>query len=148
LAILGWVLFKIFVPFLGPILWSILLAFLLEPMNLKLKRRFRGREGLVAGVLTVAAALVIALPAVILAVMFSGQVTDLLARVSAAAARLHLEQPSDVMGLKPVASSLAWLELHLSITADQIEKWAVEAGRKALELLASHGGALLLGFFG
>jgi predicted PurR-regulated permease PerM len=148
LAILGWVLFKIFVPFLGPILWSILLAFLLEPMNLKLKRKLRDRAGLVAGLLTIGATLVIALPAVVLAVMFSGQVTDLLARVSAAATRLHLSQPSDVMGLKPVASSLEWLEMHLSITTDQIQEWAVEAGRKGLELLASHGGALLLGFFG
>src|SRR5262249_58868406 len=104
--------------------------------------------GLVAGWLTLGAALMLAFPAVILAVMFSGQVTDLLSRISAAAARLHLSHPSDVMGLKPIASGLSWLEVHLSVTADQIEEWAVEAGRKGLELLASHGGALLLGFFG
>jgi predicted PurR-regulated permease PerM len=148
LAILGWALFKIFVPFLGSILWSVLLAFLLEPINLRLKRRFRGRAGLVAGLLTVAATLMIAVPAVVLAVMFSGQATELLARLSQTAARLHLAHPSDVMGLKPVASGLSWLEVHLSLTADQIQEWAVEAGRKGLQLLAQQGGALLIGFFG
>src|SRR5262249_62204920 len=53
LAILAWVLFKIFVPFLGPILWSILLAFLLEPINLKLKRRVPGPDGLLPRVVAV-----------------------------------------------------------------------------------------------
>ena len=43
-AALTYALYRIFEPFLGPILWAVLLAFLLHPVNLRLRRRMRGRS--------------------------------------------------------------------------------------------------------
>ncbi len=50
-AALGYALLLIFVPFLGPMAWAAFLAFLLYPLNLRLRRRFLGKEA-AAGVLT------------------------------------------------------------------------------------------------
>src|SRR5689334_14186594 len=82
LGLLGWTLFRIFAPFLRPILWSALLAFLLQPLNDRLTRRLAGRGSLAAGLLTGGATLCVILPAVLLAAALPGQVSQLLARVS------------------------------------------------------------------
>ena len=145
LGLLGWVLFRIFTPFLTPILWSILLAFLLQPLNARLKRRLRGRADLAAGLLTVGATLCVILPAASLGVAFPGQVSRLLARVSGEAKRLQLEQPSDVFRLAPVATALDWLHTHFSVTAADLQQWAVERSRQLLALMAAQGGTLVLG---
>jgi len=50
-AILGLALLKIFTPFALPMIWAAFLAFLLFPVNLRLRRRFKGKS-LSAGVLT------------------------------------------------------------------------------------------------
>ena len=60
-AVLGYALLLIFVPFFGPMVWAAFLAFLLYPLNLRLRRRLSGRA-LPAGVLTVLAPIVILLP--------------------------------------------------------------------------------------
>jgi hypothetical protein len=45
-ALLAYLLYRIFEPFFGPILWGTLVAFLLFPANLRLRRAVRGRLGL------------------------------------------------------------------------------------------------------
>src|ERR1700684_2978720 len=60
-AILGFALFLIFRPFALPMTWAAFLAFLLFPVNLRWRRRLRGKS-LAAGVLTVLAPIVILLP--------------------------------------------------------------------------------------
>ena len=40
---LGYALILIFVPFIGPMVWAAFLAFLLYPLNLRLRRRFGAR---------------------------------------------------------------------------------------------------------
>ena len=61
-ALLIYALLRIFLPFAGPIAWAAFLAFLLFPLNLRLRRAFRGRSALAAGLLTVLAPIVMLLP--------------------------------------------------------------------------------------
>ena len=46
-ALLVYLLARILRPFFGPILWALLLAFLLFPLTERLRRRWKGRRGLV-----------------------------------------------------------------------------------------------------
>src|SRR5262249_57666455 len=47
-AVLGIALFKMIEPFIGAILWAVLLAFLLFPLNRALRRLLRGSRGAAA----------------------------------------------------------------------------------------------------
>jgi predicted PurR-regulated permease PerM len=60
-AVLGYALILIFVPFIRPLTWAAFLAFLLYPLNLRLRRRFHG-PGLAAGILSVLLLIALLLP--------------------------------------------------------------------------------------
>jgi predicted PurR-regulated permease PerM len=145
LGLIGWVLFRIFAPFVTPILWSVLLAFLLQPVNARLKHRLRDRAGVAAGLLTVGAALCVILPAASLGVAFPGQASRLLAQVSEEAKRLGVQRPSDLFRLAPVMSALDWLNAHFSVTAAEVQLWAAERAKQLLQSTAAKGGTLVLG---
>src|SRR5262249_11829370 len=143
-ATLAYALWRIFEPFLGPILWAVLLAFLLYPANRRLRVRFRGRTGLAAGLLTIVVALGVAIPSTILGVVFAGQASDLATRVTAAAARYQIQRPSDLFAIPTLAVALRWIEGHVPVTAEQVQGWILEGIKKALERLAASSGALFL----
>src|SRR6266536_1442726 len=77
-SLLALALFSILRPFLDSILWAGLLAFLVAPLNGLLTRKLGGRPGLAAFLLTLAGALFVLIPAVVTAVIFAGQATELL----------------------------------------------------------------------
>ena len=60
-ALLGYALLLIFRPFFAAMSWAAFLAFLLHPLNLRLRRRLRGKSG-AAGLLTILTPIVILLP--------------------------------------------------------------------------------------
>ena len=76
-ALLGYALFRIFAPFFTAMSWAMFLAFLLYPVNLRLRRRLRG-SARAAGLLTVLTPLVVLLPLSALSVDFVAQVSSLL----------------------------------------------------------------------
>src|SRR5262245_11475894 len=86
-ALLLYLLARILRPFLSPILWAFLIAFLLFPVNAWLRRRLRGRSGAAALLLTFGVALGLMIPAALLVLAFVRQAADLSSRVSALAAR-------------------------------------------------------------
>jgi predicted PurR-regulated permease PerM len=148
LALLTWALWRIFSPFLVPILWAALLGFLLEPLNARLRRRVRGRAGVSAAVLTLGAALGIAIPGTLIAMVFSRQALDLLGRMSAQANRYQIAKPSDVFALPVVKRAFEWIESHTPVTAESLQGWALEGARKLLQLIASSGGSAFVGALG
>jgi predicted PurR-regulated permease PerM len=148
LAALGYALFRIFEPFLAPILWAGLLAFLLYPINTKLRRRLRDRAGSAAGLFTLAVALGLAIPAVVVAVAFAGQASDLAAGASATAARYQIARPSDIFALPFLRDALRWVEGHVPVTALQVQTWLLEESKRLLQRLASSTGSIFLGALG
>ena len=80
-AVLGYALILIFAPFVGPMTWAAFLAFLLYPLNLRLRRRFQS-PGLAAGILALLAPIVILLPLSALSVQFIEQISALMQRTS------------------------------------------------------------------
>ena len=50
-AALGYALWRIFMPFLNAMSWAMFLAFLLYPINLRLRRHLHGKSGCTEGLL-------------------------------------------------------------------------------------------------
>jgi predicted PurR-regulated permease PerM len=146
-AVLGYALLLIFVPFLGPMTWAAFLAFLLYPVNLRLRRRLRGRE-LAAGVLTFLAPIVILLPLSALSLDFVAQISTLLQKVQKSAADLDIKSLSDLQQFPWIARINVWLEVHSGISAEQIQSWLIAGAREVLKRAASVGGGFFLGALG
>lgn len=148
LGLLGLALLRIFEPFALPILWSALLALLFDPLNQRLRSRLRGRAGLAAGLLTAAAAILIAAPAAILVIVFTGQLSDLIAKVEGVTGRYQISGPADIFQLPRIHAALQWLEAHLPVTSADIQAWVLEGAKKLLQSMAASGGMILMGVVG
>jgi predicted PurR-regulated permease PerM len=145
--LLGIAVFKILQPFLGALLWAALLAFLLFPANQGMRRALGGRRGAAAILLTLAVALVIVLPAVMLGVVFVQQASDLVRRLpsqpdsTAAAAQEYLRIPV-------LDRAVAYVIAVTPITTEQIRAWTLEGGKSLLQSLIAFGGSLFTGVLG
>jgi predicted PurR-regulated permease PerM len=146
-AVLGYALILIFAPFIRPIAWAAFLAFLLYPVNLRLRRRFPGR-GVAAGVLSLLAPIVILLPLSALSIAFVAQISVLIQKMQKSAAGLDIKSLSDLQQFPWIARINAWLESHTGISAEQIQSWLVSGTREVLKDAASIGGGFFLGALG
>jgi predicted PurR-regulated permease PerM len=143
-ALLGIALFKILQPFVGAILWSVLLAFLLFPANQALRRSLRGSRTAAATALTLSVILVLVGPASFLAFAFTRQASDLIVKLQGAADRYHMVKLSDLLRVPVVERVIQWAESVAPITADQIETWFVNAAKALLGLLVASGGTVVV----
>jgi predicted PurR-regulated permease PerM len=146
-AALGYALILIFVPFMRPIAWAAFLAFLLYPLNLRLRRRFSGR-GLAAGILSLLAPLVILLPLSALSIEFVAQVSALLQKLQKSADALDIKSLSDLQQFPWIARMNEWLHSHTGFSAEQIQAWLLSGTREVLKDAASMGGGFFLGALG
>jgi predicted PurR-regulated permease PerM len=143
--LLVYLLWLIFRPFLSAILWAVLLAFMLFPVNALLRRRFRGRNGAAALLMTFAVLLGVVVPAVLLGGVFVNQASDLLRRVTGLAARYQIETPQDLFRIPAVGSALRWIEAKTPISAAEVQRYAINAARSGLELALSSTKTVVLG---
>jgi len=146
--LLGVALFRILEPFLGPLLWAGLLAFILFPGNQALRTAMRGRKGAAALLLTLGVILVIVIPAVLLLALFVSQASDLVSRLEAAAVRHHIAQASDLLRLPSLDRWMRWFGTVVPVTGDQIQVWIVQGGNRLLHTLISLTGSLFAGALG
>jgi predicted PurR-regulated permease PerM len=146
-AILGYALLLIFTPFALPMTWAAFLAFLLFPLNLRLRRRFKGKS-IAAGVLTVLAPIVILLPLSALSVEFVSQISVLLRQVQKSATDMDIRSFSDLQQFPWIARVNTWLQAHTDISAEQVQSWLVSGTREVMQRAASWGGSLFLGALG
>lgn len=147
-ALLGYALFRIFEPFFGPILWAVLLAFLLYPWNARLRKRFRGRSGLAALLLTLTVMLGIVIPAVLLIAAFVTQGAELASRAGQLTARYRIVRPSDIFRLPFLERALSWIEQKVPVTAEQVERWLANGLQSGLRFVLANSGAFFIGALG
>src|SRR5271168_5535991 len=88
-AVLGYALFLIFAPIALSTAWAAFLAFILYPLNLRMRRHLKGKS-IAAGVLTLLAPIIILLPLSALSVEFVAQISVLLRQVQQSAAQLDI----------------------------------------------------------
>lgn len=87
---------KIFSPFMGLVLWALILAVTLYPMHQKLAKRMGGRQGRAATLVVLAGLLLIGVPSVMLASSFATNVHD-----------LHAAFENNTISVKPPNPSVA-----------------------------------------
>jgi predicted PurR-regulated permease PerM len=146
-AFLGYALILIFVPFIRPLVWAAFLAFLLYPLNVRWRRRFRGRA-VSAGVLTLLAPIVILLPLSALSINFVTQISALMQKLQKYTADLDIRSLSDLQQFPWIARINVWLEAHTGISAEQVQAWLVGGTREVLTRAATMGGGFFLGALG
>ncbi|HEY2796663.1 MAG TPA: AI-2E family transporter [Thermoanaerobaculia bacterium] len=145
IALLGYLLLRIFQPFYAPILWAFLLAFLLFPLNERLRRRLKGRRGLAAAILSVAVMLGIAVPVVIGSVAFAKQAVELAQKLGEYAQSHQIAGFEDVLRLPLIGTVMAWLEAHAGVTSAQVQEWMADAAQSAVQFLLVRGRTVLFG---
>ena len=149
-ALLAVAVYLILQPFLVPILWAVLLAFLLNPINVRLRRRWHGtrRRGFAALLMTVLVMLAIILPAALIAIAFAGQASDLIQKLQVVAQRYRIARPGDVVRLPIVDRLVHWLADKTPVTVDQMQEWIVTGLRTALEFALTNSKFVFLGALG
>jgi predicted PurR-regulated permease PerM len=147
-GLLGVTLFWMVQPFVGPLLWAFLLAFMLAPANEALGRAMRGRRGLAALTITLASLLLVLLPAVLLAVAFADQAGDLVAQLQSLAERHHVSGLGDLFRVPLLQGAIARVSIYVPVTADQVQSWLVQSGQGALRTVVLAGGTLFAGALG
>ncbi|HEX3396824.1 MAG TPA: AI-2E family transporter [Steroidobacteraceae bacterium] len=146
-AALGYALLLIFTPFALPMTWAAFLAFLLFPLNLRLRRRFRGNS-IAAGALTVLAPIVILLPLSAISAEFVSQISVLLRQLQKSATEMDIKSFSDLQQFPWIARINTWLQAHADISAEQVQSWLVSGTREVMQRAASWGGSFFLGALG
>ncbi len=144
-AVLGFLLFRLLSPFAAPLMWAFLLAFMLQPLNNKLLRRWPTKPGLGAGLLSGLALVVVAGPVTLFIFAFLRQATDLLTRFQAEASERKLPALQLVLELAPVQALLTRAGEFTALSKEQILASATEAAQGALQQVASLGGTVVLG---
>ena len=144
-AALGVAVWRILQPFLGPMTWAAFLAFMLYPLNLRLRRRFRGNRTAAAGVLAVCAPIVVFLPLSALSIEFVAQISSLLRRFQATAPNSNIQSIEDLRAYPSIARFYDWVAAHASFSPEQIQTWFVSGTRELLQRAASLGESFFLG---
>lgn len=146
--LLIYLLWKILHPFASPILWATLLAFLLFPLNTRLRKKWKGRNGAAAGAMTLVVLVAVVVPMTLLGMLFVRQAGDLATRVSALATRYQIEKPADLFRLPALDRAVQWLDAKTPMSAAEIQEWVVTAAKSGMDLAIAGSKSIVLGAVG
>ncbi|MGH7368534.1 MAG: AI-2E family transporter [Candidatus Rokuibacteriota bacterium] len=144
-ALLAGALFLILRPFLAPILWAMLLAFLLSPVQRALGRGLRGRFALTALMLTLVTTIVLIAPLPLLVVAFAQQARDLFWRVQQLVSDSGISGAGDVLDIPIVSRAIGWIEAVAPVDAQQIQAWLVTGAQGLLQGTVAVSGSFVVG---
>ncbi len=122
-ALLAYLLWRILSPFLDPILWAAVLAFVLAPGHRWLLRRVRNRN-VAAMLATALALLLVVVPAVLLTLALISQGTHLYSLASSFVTRHQVASISDFIGMPSVRKFADRIAAILPLTAEDLRGWA------------------------
>ena len=148
LGVLALLLYRVLRPFLAPLAWATVLAFLMHPLQRRLARLCRGHHGLAAALLTLFTFVVFVGPLTLLGGAFAAQAGALVATLQALIADLRIGSVDDLTRLPAAQDLLNWLGQHLAISAEQLRAWTVAGAERLLQPLAALGGQAFLGAIG
>jgi len=143
---LGIAFYRIIEPFLGPLVWAVFIAFLLNPLHRRLTVALRNRPQASAFALTLLTLIVFVGPLTGLSAAFANQVGDLIQF-----AHTSFADRSNVLDLSKVPwiqNGLAWLDKTFDIDITQVRTWIVQRTQESLQWLAQFGGKAVVGAIG
>jgi predicted PurR-regulated permease PerM len=148
IAVLVVVLLRIVGPFIRPMMWAGLLAFLLHPVQVRLVQTLRGRTSIAAGILTLFVFLLFVGPLTLIGVAFAAQAGALADHVRRQILELRIDSAADVTALPALQRIFGWLEAHVSISTAQAQRWMLDGVTRLFDQLASLGGTVVLSAVG
>ncbi|HTQ36500.1 MAG TPA: AI-2E family transporter [Steroidobacteraceae bacterium] len=131
-------------PFILPIAWAGILAFLMLPLQTALTRRFRGRATLAAALLTALTPIAIVTPLSLLALAFGRQLTSLGAALQHNPDLFDLNRWLDPAQHPRVASYAAWLAARFDVQPGDIQQYLHDGVQQWAGRLARSGGVVFL----
>jgi predicted PurR-regulated permease PerM len=146
--VLGWLLLQFLEPFLAPLGWAAILAFLLYPLHERLTKRLKGRHGYSAGILTALTPFLIIAPLAGFGAIFAQQVAHLIEFLRDRRISTYPEVLEKLESYPIVGRALAWMRTEVSVTAEQIQEWLVSGAQTLLKSIAAAGGSFALGVVG
>ena len=144
-ALLASALFLILRPFLVPILWSMLLAFLLFPAQRALGRRLGHRYALTAILLTLLTTVVLIAPLPLLGLAFASQAKDLFGRGQRMVADSGISGAGDLLDIPIVSRAIRWASSVAPVDAEQLHGWLMSGLQTLLQGLVAVSGAFVVG---
>lgn len=138
---------RVFAPFATLMIWGLILAVALEPLNAKLAARMGGRRGLAATVLTLAGLLLLGVPTVMLGSSLAAHVQELAAAAHDGA--LHVPAPAPGVAEWPVVGKkvyTVWNSAAANLPAfvSEYQAQIKDLSRKGLAAAASTAVEILL----
>ncbi len=148
-ALLGYGLYKLLSPLFGMIGWAVVLAFILNPLQVRLTRRLKGRRSLSAGILTVLTPFLVLVPISVLGLVFAGQAARLLQYLRDHSSLFSYGELLDRVSRVPlIGRAVEWAREDASVSAAQVEGWITDSVQTVLKSAATMGGDVALGVFG
>ncbi len=148
-ALLGYGLYKLLSPLFGMIGWAVVLAFILNPLQVRLTRRLKGRRSLSAGILTVLTPFLVLVPISVLGLVFAGQAARLLQYLRDHSSLFSYGELLDSVSRIPlIGRAVEWARADASVSAAQVEGWITDSVQTVLKSAATMGGDVALGVFG
>jgi predicted PurR-regulated permease PerM len=147
-ALVGYGLLLVLQPFAGALTWAIFLAFILHPAHRWLIRKFQGREGISAGLLTALTPFALLIPLTFLGITFANQARALVAYIKES--NFHFDGTT-LANLEqyPVVGPVARMAREqLSVSGADIQEWLTNAAQTMLHNLASISGGFFLSALG
>lgn len=142
LALITYELYALFEPFLTPIAWAILLAFLVHPALTTLNRVVRNRS-VCAAILTIAIALGVVMPATWLSARLVHEVQSLYAEVSMVSPNSGFQNASEwIRHTHLGARAAGLLEYHGVKLEDEIRTVALRGAKAMSDYVVAHGGTV------
>jgi predicted PurR-regulated permease PerM len=141
LALITWELYQVFEPFLMPIAWAILLAFLAHPALIELDRYIRSRTTS-ALLITLIVALGVVLPAVWLSERLVSEAQTLYGTISGLSTTSSLDRAGVWLRETRLGAHLGnTLARHGIRLEDEIKTIAVQSAKVTSDYLLAHGGS-------
>ena len=138
---------RVFAPFMGLVLWALILAVALYPLHQRLANRFGGRQGRAATLLVVAGLLLVGVPSAMLGSSFAGHVHDAYTALENDA--IEFRQPDPAVAEWPLVGKkihAAWSQAANNLPAFVKENQAQfeRFSKYVLSVAASTAGSLFL----
>ena len=143
-AVLGYALFQVLTPFWGALAWSICLAVLLAPLQLRLTRRFGDRPNLAAGLLTALTPLVVFAPLALVGVAFVDQGRRLVYALQRSPWRIDADTLGRIEEYPVFGPIITRVITLLDLDGAQVSDWVVGLGQSLLRIAANLGSSLVL----
>jgi predicted PurR-regulated permease PerM len=135
-------------PFVLLLVWAGILAFLMFPLQERLTRRFRGRAGAAAGVLTALTPVAVFVPLTLLGIAFVHQVTALGATLQQNPDMFELSRWLDPAQHPRVAGWAQWLTERTNLQLTDMQEYVRQAAQDWAGRLAKSSGHMFLNVAG